>query len=309
MMATRSMPWSAAISRWTGHASSRPSAALLLLVVALGGLPVGGAATELVRYVKPTGDVHLEGSYPVDLLRLALAKSGRRFDLQPSSEPIPQARAILLLSEGTALDVLWTVTSPERERLLLPVRIPIDRGLYGWRLLLIHESAQARFDEVRTLADLAALRGAQGHDWPDLAILREAGLRVAAGTSYDGLFHMLALGRVDYFPRALPEIWAELRQRPRQPLRIEQGIALHYPSAMYFFVSPGKPDLARALADGLQQALADGSFDALFQQYFSAAIEGAGLSQRRIFEIRNPLLPQLDTETDPRLWFSPAQVR
>lgn len=260
---------------------------------------------DAVVYARPTGDVDREGSYPVDLLRLALAKSGRSLALLPSAEPIPQARAILLLRAGEVIDVLWTVTSPERERLLLPIRIPIDRGIYGWRLFLIRADDQARFDAVRTLSDLARLHAGQGHDWPDLPILQSAGLRVMGGSSYGGLFGMLARGRIDYFPRAVPEVWAELQERSALPLRVEQRLALHYPSAMYFFVAPDNPALAEALKLGLERALADGSFESLFQRYFGAAIRKARLSERRVFEIVNPLLPHLDTRTDPKRWFKP----
>lgn len=61
----------------------------------------------------------------------------------PGDSAIPGDLALLRANE--VIGVLWTVTSPERERLLIPVRIPIDRGVYGWRLFLIHADAQPRF--------------------------------------------------------------------------------------------------------------------------------------------------------------------
>jgi ABC-type amino acid transport substrate-binding protein len=276
----------------------------LLLAVAAAPLALAAAPAQVVVYSRPSMDIDREASYPVELLELSLAKSGQAFTLRPSAEVIPQARSVLLLQSNSVIDVLWTVTSPERERQLLPVRIPIDRGIYGWRMFLIREDAQAHFDAVRNLADLATLRAGQGHDWPDLTILRSAGLEVDAGSSYDGLFEMLALGRIDYFPRALPELWIELEQRRRLPLAVENALALHYPSAMYFFVSRDNPQLAAALERGLEQAIDDGSFKTLFDRYFGDAIARAKLSQRRVFEIDNPLLPTLTT--DPRYWFSPA---
>jgi len=267
----------------------------------------GAAATETVVYGRPTADIDRVASYQVDLLKLSLSKSGRQFVLRASAEPIPQARAILLLQSNSVINVLWTVTSPEREKHLLPVRIPIDRGLYGWRLFLIHRDAQPRFDAVKNLQDLAALEAGQGHDWPDLTILRASGLRVGAGSSYDGLFEMLARGRIDYFPRALPEVWAELEQRSQLPLQIENTLVLHYPSAMYFFVSQNNPQLAAALQRGLQQAMADGSFAQLFNHYFGAAIKRAKLAQRRRIEIDNPLLPDALLPSESSYWFIPTE--
>lgn len=271
------------------------------VLLALAAMPL--AAAEIVSYGRPSADIDREASYPVDLLQLALGKSGREYQLQPSAEVIPQSRAIALLRANEVIDVLWTVTSPERERLLLPVRIPIDRGVYGWRLFLIHADAQPRFDAVTDLAGLAALTAGQGHDWPDLTILRAAGLKVTAGSSYDGLFEMLARERIDYYPRALPEVFVELQQRRQLPLSVETTLALHYPSAMYFFVSPANPQLATALELGLEQAIVDGSFQRLFDHYFGAAIALARLGERKVLQIDNPLLPDLLTRSDPRYWF------
>lgn len=260
-----------------------------------------GAATPVV-YGRPSADVDRDASYPADLLALALARSGGDYELRTSAEPIPQTRAIRLLAAGEVIDVLWTVTSPERESALLPVRVPIDRGLYGWRLLLVRAGDQARFDAVHSLADLARLRAGQGHDWPDLAILRAAGLSVLAASSYDGLFEMLALGRIDYYPRALPEAFPELAQRSGLPLALEQGLLLHYPSAMYYFVSPHEPELARALERGLRAAFADGSLELLFEEHFGAALERARIGQRRVLHLANPLQPALARNVEPVWW-------
>ena len=264
------------------------------------------SSAEQVVYGLPSADVDRDASYPVDLLKMSLAKSGRDYTLRASDEVIPQSRAILLLQSDHVINVLWTVTSPEREKRLLPVRIPIDRGLYGWRLFLIHRDAQPRFNTIRSLVDLSKLEAGQGHDWPDLSILLDSGLRVGAGSSYDGLFEMLARGRIDYFPRAVPEVWAELEQRSQLPLSVEDNIVLHYPSAMYFFVSPRNPQLAAALHSGLQQSIADGSFAVLFDQYFGDAIKRAKLGQRRIIKIDNSLLIGLPLPVESHYWFTPS---
>jgi|CXWL01.1.fsa_nt_gi hypothetical protein len=286
---------------WVCAARGRCSLVFSVVLATTGS----ASAAITVTYIQPTADIDRERSYAVELLRLSLARSGGDYQLQPTFEPIPQSRAIRLLQAGRELDVLWTVTSPERERGLLPIRIPIDRGIYGWRLFLIREDAQPRFDAVASLADLALLEAGQGHDWPDVAILRHSGLQVGTGSSYDGLFGMLARGRIDYFPRALPEVWAELQLRRQLPLRVESTLAVHYPSAVYFFVSPKNPELAAAIQRGLERADADGSFLALFDEFFGASIRAAKLSTRRVFDIANPLLPQLVQTTDPRYWFTP----
>ncbi|MDP1340920.1 hypothetical protein, partial [Klebsiella variicola] len=71
---------------------------------------------------------------------------------------------------------------------LLTVRIPIDRGLMGWRLLLVRRSELAQWDQVRHLDDLRRRIAGQGHDWPDTAILRANGLQVGTSSVYEALF-------------------------------------------------------------------------------------------------------------------------
>jgi hypothetical protein len=260
-----------------------------------------------VIYPRPTADIDLAVSYPVELLRLALNHADPQRTLAPTDFALPQSRAVRMLQQGGQLSVIWTVTSPERERQLLAVPVPIDRGLYGWRLLLIAPGTQKLFDDISALPQLAKLQGGQGHDWPDLTILRSAGLNVYGAPNYDGLFDMLARGRIDFYPRALPEIWPELGQRSALGLVLEDNLVLHYPSAVFFFVAKNDAQLAGTLQRGLEAAFADGSFQTLFSQQFGAAIEDAKLGARTQFRLANPLLPDLTKRVAPHWWFDPQQ--
>lgn len=243
--------------------------------------------------------------YPLALLELALAHSGLPYRLQPARAAMPQSRALRQLEAGHGLDVVWTVTDADRESRLRPVRFPLDRGLIGWRVLLVREGDAGRFADIAGVADLARLRFGQGHDWPDLRILRGNGLHVEASPSYEGLFDMLARGRLDAFPRALMEAPAEIAARPRLGLAQEPTLLLHYPSALYFFVRPGDAELAAALAAGLEAALADGSFEALFQRYHGEAIAAMTPGARRVITLAHPGLPPGTPLDRPELWWSP----
>ena len=125
---------------------------------------------------------------------------------------------------------------------------------------------------MRTADELRRLRGVQGHDWPDLLVLRHAGLVVDAGTRYDGMFSMLSRGHVDHFPRSVLEVGAELARPQNADLAVEPTLLLRYPSALYFFVHRDNAALAGALADGLARAQADGSLQALFQRTYGEAL-------------------------------------
>ena len=256
-------------------------------VIAGGLLAIPAAAAPLrVVYAAPEpGDAR--SGYPVAVLALALSRSGRDYALRSLPASGSQRRVLGMLEHGRELDVAWTVSTAERERTLRAIRFPIDRGLMGWRVLLIRRGQEAAFAQVRTASELRRLRGVQGHDWPDLLVLRHAGLMVDAGTRYDGMFSMLSRGRVDYFPRSVLEVGAELARPRNTDLAVEPTLLLRYPAALYFFVHRDNAALAGALADGLARAQADGSLQALFQRTYGEALAALVLDTRHTIALPN----------------------
>ncbi len=280
------------------------SAFLILLAACL----VGSALARTVVYPCAETSVDERDRYPVQLLKLALREARAPYELKPHPVFMLQVRAMREVEQRSGLDIVWTMTSREREKALLPIRIPIDRGLLGWRLLLVRPALAPTFAAAGSLEQLKALRGGQGADWPDTAILRAAGLAVDESVRYGDLFQKLAAGRIDYFPRSVQEIWGELDNHRDEGFVIEPTLALHYPAAMYFFVSRQRGDLAADIRKGLDRALRDGSFQALFMQYFGADLKRANLDGRRVFEMTNPLLPPETPLADARLWYRPAHA-
>ena len=68
--------------------------------------------------------------YVTALLQMALARSGQAYALRRSELRMVQTRAMQEIATASgSVDVVWAMTSRERETQLLPVRIPIDRGL------------------------------------------------------------------------------------------------------------------------------------------------------------------------------------
>lgn len=248
------------------------------------------------------------GGYAPELLSLALSHLPRRYHVEESPESLAQGRAVFeMLKLEPPIDVFWTVTTPERQAALRAIRIPIERGLIGWRVALVRRADQDLFAGVRTLAELAGLRAGQKHDWPDVGILRANGLNVETSSQYESLFRMLSMGRIDYFPRSVLEIQAELDARPALDLVIEPHLGLRYPSALYFFVAPGRDELAADIRLGLEKAQADGSFEKLFQRHFRDTVEALRLRNRRVFELRNPTLPADVPLQRTDWWLKPAR--
>jgi hypothetical protein len=260
-----------------------------------------------VVYPRAETDVDDRDRYPVQLLKLALRKADAEVELKPHAVFMLQVRALREVEQRSGLDIVWTMTSREREQVLLPIRIPIDRGLLGWRLLLVQPARAPAFAPMTRLDDLKPPRGGQGADWPDTTILRAAGLQIDESARYGDLFQKLAAGRIDYFPRSVQEIWGELENHRAEGFVVEPTLALHYPTAMYFFVNKRDTALAADIRKGLDIALRDGSFEALFVQNFGTVLQRSRLAQRRIIEMKNPLLPAETPLADTRLWYRPAR--
>jgi hypothetical protein len=265
------------------------------------------SAPTLVRYPGTPAEKDPQADYMLAVLRLALAKSGHAYQLQANSSAMQQARAIQDIVDGkNNLDLLWTMTTDEREAQLIPIRLPVDKGLIGWRIALVRQDRAEIFKSVRRVSDLRLFTAGQEHDWPDTPILQSNVLPVTTSSSYEALFSMLQARRFDYFPRSIIEVWNELRDHPDAGLVAEPELVLHYPSAMYFFVNPRSPQLAQDLRNGFEKAIADGSFEKMFQQHQHAAIQRANLKKRRVIELSNPLIkPDSLPLNRPELWYRP----
>jgi len=256
-----------------------------------------------VVYPRPMGNLDERQNYAIELLGLALAQSGKEYLLQASKSVQKQKRALKNMELGSGIDVVWTVTSAEREQLLRPIRIPIDKGLVGWRIPLIRRMDVERFERLPELKDVQALNSGQGHDWPDVAILQHNGFKTTSSPSYIGLFKMLASGRVDYFPRSVLEVESEAEIHADKNLVVDPNLLLVYPSALYFFVSLDAPTLADDIQKGLERVIANGDFEQLFNRYFGESIERLNLRSRHVLYLDNPFLPKKTPLTKRALWF------
>ena len=248
----------------------------------------------------PENDSRLE--YPVRLLDMALRESGVAYELRSEVRSMSQEATFTQLAQGAHFNVLWSMTSRAREEQLLPIRIPIDKGLFGYRIAFVRPQAPNPLAQVRTLADLRKLRAGQGQDWPDTQILRDNGLPVVTNLAFEGLMSMLHAGRFDYFPRSVLEIVDEKALPATRGATVDEHVLIHYPAAIYFFVNKKDKALARTIERGLNKAIADGSFDTLFYERFGDVIQRANLRQRSAIALKNPLLPPETPLSRKALW-------
>ncbi len=65
----------------------------------------------------------------------------------------------------------------------------------------------------------------------------------------------------------------------------------------------GNTQLAADIAAGLEGMIADGSFEKLFQEYYGEMIRKSALKERRVLELKNPLMPKDMPIGRKNLWF------
>ena len=172
--------------------------------------------------------------------------------------------------------------------------IAINRGLIGYRVLLIRSKDQSKFSAIRSLADLQRFFFGLQAPLDDVPIFEHNGLQVVKGSSYDGMFRMLAAGRFDALSRDIDEIGFEFERKGRElpELAVENTLLLRYPSTRYFVVSRTLAGLklAARIETGLRQMQEDGSFDEMFRKYKSAPLERFDISHRHVITLENPQL-------------------
>jgi len=249
----------------------------------------GPDAPRVVVYPSAGQANDSRGNYYVSLLRLALARSDAVYEVRPSTEATVTRRALVEMAAGRGIDVLWAPRVTTLDHDFLPVPIPLDHGILGWRIFLIDKRDSAVFAAIRSLEQLKAYSAGQVGEWADTAIMRANGIPVVDTTLYENLFPMLAAHRFSYLPRGIAEIDGEARNYAALGLVIEPRLALHYPYCTCFYVRRQNRELARQIETGLRRVLKDGSMEALFQQFNGPAIQRAALARRVVFELANPL--------------------
>ncbi|WP_082971509.1 substrate-binding periplasmic protein [Rheinheimera sp. SA_1] len=281
--------------------------ALLPGVVMVPAAAADQPATAVTTVYYPGATRH---EYYIDLLQLALSyPCQQRFELKASNLDLPKKRAFDLMNAGQGIDVMFGSASIERVAEYRAVPFPLMRGLMGLRVALVSKDGLDTLKHVHTQAALARLRVGQFATWSDTEILRANQFNLEAGSDLDGLYQMLAKGRIDYFPRSVLEVQHDQQQYQHLQLQIDPHILLYYPTAVYFYVAKDNKALADTLLCGLEQAQQDGKLNKLFNQYYGGLLQQLQIDKRRVFTLHNPLLPDDVPLQRPELWYPLSQPK
>jgi hypothetical protein len=287
----------------------------------LSSLPQIAKADEprkVISYVRAASasDVDAHAVFGWDVLEATLERTRATFgDYRLTTSPDP-AQALRFRHARTSSDVQVNVViltiGPDWSDTLMPVRIPVLRGLLGYRLLLVHRRDLDRFAKINTLNDLRQVSFGSVEHWSDTAIMKSAGLKVVTGSSYDGLFKMMQAGRFETLTRGAHQIESEvaaIEKNPGNDIVVEPHLLMHYTLPVYFWFSrdPEGQRRAERVKAGLQMMVADGSLEKMFNERFGQVIEKYDLAHRTLIELPDPLLVPEDPISDARLWYRPIR--
>ncbi|WP_096086958.1 diguanylate cyclase [Agaribacterium haliotis] len=248
--------------------------------------------------------------------RLVVELLGRIFEAQDYRANFIEATEFLSDSRQTEelrsgrLDIIWAGMSEDREEILLPVRVPIFKGIQGHRIFSIRPESQSAFAMVKNLDDLKRFEAGSGMGWGDTVIIEAAGLPTVTTSKGVNLWPMLDGARFDYFPLAIHEPWSEIRSRTDLNLTVEKHLLLVYPFAMYFYVNAEDQKLRNILHSGMNAMLDDGSYDRfLFSApMFKDALIDADVSQRTVIRIPNPFMHPATPVNETKYWLDPKKL-
>lgn len=264
---------------------------------------------------KPRSEFDINHQYYTSLLKKALTKAakGRTVPQLKTTFVMEQGRALRELNKGEFLDVFWVGTDNTKEQEFRAIRIPLERGLMGFRKFILHKDSIAKFNSIRSLQQLQPLTACQGAFWPDVDIMRSSGLKVEEAPVYENIFKQMVAKRCDYFPRGLHEgvIELEKRQALYPELIRYDPLMLHYPFAIYFFTRKDNEALALWIEQGLEQMIDDGELlEHMQQQELTRHVFPLQHKKtERWISVPNPLLSPDTPVTNRRYWFQPKDFR
>lgn len=288
------------------------SIAALLMIFSISGMineiKAQNSGVLEVRYFPPSEELDVVKEYNLALLKLALDKTEDQFGaytIVKSDRELSQQEALKSLRESSMLQVVPTMTDRYREQVFLPVKIPLYKGLFGLRLMMMKEQSGTMLAGAESQKELQKYVLGQGFDWPDTQILKANNFEVNEYKSKSALFEGLNQSEYDLFPRSIIEIWAELDQHSEMGLTYHKKAYLYYPTAIYFFTQKNKEGLAlsQRLEQGLDAAIADGSFDEVFNTYLSSFLNRAELNSMELIKLKNPLLPDRAPIDQSKYWY------
>ncbi len=282
----------------------------IVFLLVFGCFSINAYSMDEIRLVPGQSEKDTRHNYPNRILKAALdvtIETDGPYTFAYAPGPMARKRALDELKSGVLINVFEAPTQEEWEQTLTPIRIPVRKGLLGYRLLLVKKGNLNKFRELKTIEELKTFKAGLGAQWSTTIVMKALGFSIVKGLKYEGLFAMLNENRFDYFPRGINEVYEEFESRKAKypEMRIEPTKVLYFTTPTYFFVSPRYPKLADRIKRGLLAIIENGVMDKEFYLEFGDYIEQSQLENRLILKVKNKLLSNETPLGKSKLWFTP----
>jgi ABC-type amino acid transport substrate-binding protein len=249
-------------------------------------------------------------NYAIEVIKLALFETQDDYGawtVHYSADPMERPRMEAAVEKGVLAQVIMLPGSNAYDERFILVPIPIDKGLIGYRVSLIHRSNRTLFQRVASLSDVKNAKACLARSWNITKVFEDNGLQVVKSDKFSDLFKLLHNNRCDYFSRGVGEIQGELAfwSNTYRDIAIDPYVLLRTPMAFYLYVSKSHPELAKRLEVGMRRALEDGRFDELFHREFKSNIDALKMRGRKVIELKMRQAHKKAPLGDPHLWFHP----
>ena len=245
--------------------------------------------------------------YDISLLKLALEKTKKThgdYLLVPLKMKVNYKR-ISNLDKLTNIENLVYKHSVTQERLEKHgyIHFPVDLGIVGYRIAFLSKEIKEKVKSINTLEELKNFSMLQGLGWLDVKILRQNGFKVIEGSSYSGLFGMVARNRADLFLRGANEIYNEWQTNKKiEKLTYDESFVIYYPLPRFFFTAKKNKKAINRISEGLKIAYKDGSLIKLWENHYKKSIEMTTLHKRKVFKLENPFIKNIDKEYEKYIY-------
>ena len=255
-------------------------------------------------------ELGLKKAYQKELLETLLDATVEKYgpyqlNFVTNTENWSTARYLNILKRGDIINLSWGAVNADTPDELGMARIhyPILKNSNGYRILLIREEDQDKFEQIKTLADFQKLTAGQGEGWADADIIEESHIPLLRTPIIQNLYPMLSAKRFDHFPLGMLEVHEELAKVENRytNLKIDSSILLYYPSPIYFQANIHHPKLIARMNAGMKYITESGQLDEIFYKHFGEEIKKFNLAKRTIIQLNNPFLPNNITDISPKL--------
>lgn len=247
---------------------------------------------------QPTSN-NLKSQYGIEALKLALNKTiskHGKYELH-FGKKMNIKRAIITIKSNKIKNFISKISvTKDLLKDLSYANFPVDRGIVGYRVSFMSSKLKDNSVKYDSLKKIKKLTFAQGVGWLDTYILKYNGFHVKEISNREGLVNMVALGRADFFPRGIAEIFEEKRLfKNIKNLTYDESFMLNYPLPRFFFSHKSNKKAMKRVEEGLLLAYEDGSLEKVFSKFYKKDIDLLKLNNRKIYKLINPYLEGIDT--------------